>query len=250
MKKGVILAGSKGVILILLLVLSSGCEPMDAEVVFDFDRGEQWELSGELTFPSAMRDLNALLGIQDIMDDIVSEAEADGVEASWQETREDDSAVYTINMAGEGYQTLNQLWFGEDDGFQVEEVRGKRVVSLDYAWDESDFAFVRLTIRAGEILSGNGRRVDNRTMVWENHIGDVEVRFMEPRGFNWLFALGLVVGVGAVGVIALAWLRGHGRQVERGRQMEGEKHVAYCTGCGAQLSDGAKFCVSCGRKRQ
>lgn len=177
--------------------------------------------------------------IEEELETNVADLRAQGIEASWEATREGDLLRYLVHAQGEGYDALRQVAFEDADIF-VEEVDGREAIHFR-AFVPQEIMLggeTTITLVGSEIISTNGNRVDEGTVQWVNPAGRLEAVLVGNSRFaaNPLL-LPAALLAGAVVVLGggyLVWSRTRGSR--------------YCTQCGTPLAPDARFCSGCGQR--
>lgn len=227
-------------LLIGLALLLAGCMG-EMSLTVDFYREGEWEAVTEVSVP---QEAVAIAGggdkIEADLDDMVQEVREEDVRASWNKQENDGRLTYVVNMRGTDLDSLSSTVL-EDAEIVVDEDSGARVIHVSYYPGLPGFESQTLVLRGGEIIAGNGQRVDRQTMMWENPVYLVEASLRE----HSRFPLGKLLGVGTGIVTAVGILAGAAYLWRRNKPAK----PAYCPWCGAQMSGGARFCTQCGRSR-
>jgi hypothetical protein len=225
-------------LLIALAFLLVGCMG-DVNVTVDFYRGGNWEAVTELSVPQEAAAMAGGAGqIEAELDDLVREAAQENVRTSWEEGKDETNLVYIVDMEGKELDSLSRTAL-EGAEITVQEENGERVIHLSYYPGGLGFESQTLVLRGGEIIAGNGRMMDDRTMMWENPSSEVRVTLKERSRFSVGRALGIagagLVGAGLLVGVVYVWRRNR------------TKAPTYCPWCGAENPRDADFCTQCGR---
>lgn len=223
------------------LMFLAGCGA-NMEQTITFYVNEEWAAESSIEVP--LQSL-ALVGgkpqMDTVIEEMVTEMEAEGARVSWNSSEEDGSVIYTLEAKGEGYEGLRQVAF-EDAEITTMEEDGRRLIhfSTFIPRDFLDANRNTITLVGREIVSASNGDVivDKGTVQWVNPSGRIEAVLEAKRGFgllSLLIPIGLVAGV--VGAFFLA------------RQGFGRSRSPFCPSCGAELAPQAKFCPHCGQPR-
>lgn len=224
---------------VVVLLVSCGGK---MSTVVDFYGGERWKAVTEITIP------NQALSIPEVAEEIKKRltdaemrAKQEGVRFSWRDRNDEKTVTYEIEVEGTGLELLSRTVFDgnariyRDDSSGRSLIRFQRQAGFDLDVVES------LTLRGGEIVSGNGRFLDNRTMIWENQLGPIEATIAEGSRVNVLPVIGIGFGiVVALGVIVMGV-----RWWQNSRRLPG----GLCPWCDAWVPEGDHYCPECGEER-
>ncbi|MBN1659131.1 MAG: FHA domain-containing protein [Anaerolineae bacterium] len=159
-----------------------GCNGIDAAVAVDFYRNEEWRAVLHFSTPvdPSQRSVTEE-EIESYLNDLVAGAVAQGVDTHLTEYVDEGFLIYSVEMEGTGLDTLSRAAFQGEAEITIDNNNGGRsLVQFRYNANAGPtFDSLELVLRAGEILDGNGTRLDNRTMQWRNPYGVVEATLME-----------------------------------------------------------------------
>lgn len=230
-------------LLISFALILAGCGRVD--VITDFYRGENWEAVIDVSF--SLQALSMLGGspaeIESQLDEMVIDAKSEGVRASWEKTQTKDAMVYTVKMKGQGLDKLSEAAFDGEAEIRAEKDGGQRVIHFSHYVDPGlGFESQTITLRGGEIIDGNGRLVDKRTMIWRDAAGRIEATLTERSRLG----VGSILGILAVVVFTTGLAVGGAHWWRRRRTVQ----PTPCPWCGFWIPEGARFCPGCGRPRE
>ena len=213
------------------------------DVTIDFFRDEAWQAMLEL---SVSAETIAMAGgpteLENQLDQMVAEASAQDISTSWKRIESEDKVIYSVEMSGRGLDTLSQAVFDGEAEIYVDDSTGRRLIHFaQYASSGMEFTSQTITLRGGEIIAGNGRLVDDRTITWENPSGRIEATLTERSRFGQGGVLGGVVGVIVVGGLVYGGVQWWRRSRVR--------RPLPCPWCGSWIPEGARYCPACGRPR-
>jgi hypothetical protein len=227
---------------VVLALVLAGCGA-NVDIVVDFYRGGHWEASTVLGF--SQKALALAGGADEIerqLDEMVSEATAADVRASWRRTEVDDGPAYAIEMRGQGLDLLSEAIFGGDARIYVDNSSGQRLIHFSQPIDLAlGFSTYTIALRGGEIVGGNGQVLDRHTITWKQPSGQIEATLTERSGFRLGRALGVLASVVVVGGLLYGGLQWW----HRSRALS----PVPCPWCGSWIPEGARFCTECGRPR-
>jgi hypothetical protein len=233
----------RALLFVLAAIALAGCGA-DLDVTIDFYRGEEWEAFLEIAISA---DVLALAGgpgeIESQLDELVASSASSDVRTSWKKASGNEGELlYTIRMKGAGLEVLSQVVLDGNADIYVDESSGRRLVHFSqYTSTPIDFGSQSLTLRGGEIISGNGQLVDNQSITWENYYGRMEAVLTERSRFG----LDSPLGIGAA-LLLVAGLVLAGVKLWQRKQTSSP---AFCISCGAPIPEDARFCTNCGRAR-
>lgn len=184
-----------------------------------------------------------------------------GVDVNWfrdDQRGAEGSAVYVINMAGNGFEKLSWTVLqkpgavlltrnGTDNNIDVSMTPH---ISLDKV------KTVRYTIHGGEIIASNGTIFDQSTVYWLNPNGQMLVTMREPRRSNWLALAMLAGGVIFLGIAVFGLTNLPARKMKNSEQThpvpvrQPGPGLAFCEHCQVEIPAQAAFCPNCGGRRQ
>ena len=126
------------------------------DVTVEFAANEQWEADVVYTLPA---DLVALTGPQEVeaaLEDEAESFEAKGARMTWKSSESDGDLIYSVKVTGTGLDRLAETVFYGDARIYLEERDGRRVIHFSHSESLGMGAVWELTLKGGEILSGNG----------------------------------------------------------------------------------------------
>ncbi len=257
---------------LLLMILTACGARVDQTVTFYDD--QSWAAEILITLP---REVVALAGTTTQIDaeiaGLVREMEQAGARVSY-EAREDEGLItYVMDAEGSGLDILQQIAF-EDADIQMRSVDGKQQIAFAM-FVPYDFAGGTITLIGDEIVSSNGRVIEDGKVQWTNSSGLIEAVIVPKSRFG---AASLLVRVAAVaGIVGLAaaglyLARRRSKQsiqgpeepapLPQGRIFQPQEAIGhpqpaasqpqdmvgrFCGHCGAPLSNEARFCPTCGQ---
>jgi len=151
-----------------ILTEQSGFGLADASVVVDFYAGEKWQATMKFTIPTEL--LARTMGVdgfEEELQDWIVQAHIHSIYPSWQRTDGIDSLTYTVEVVGNGLESLRQVVFGGQGELVFYGTGDQREIhfSLPVTW-MSEFHSLVINLQGGEILRGNGEMTGERAMTW------------------------------------------------------------------------------------
>jgi len=242
------------------MVVISACAPVvSVDTTIQLQGNQSWTVEILMAFFEQDAALNQTT-IEQTLNQAVQGLASQGVEASW--TRDDErgaagSAVFVMNLSGQGYELLNRSVLQQPGAFSLARVANKNqiVVSMAPQINLAQVQTVRYTVQGGEILATNGTAFDQKTTYWVNPNGMMQATLEEPRGLNW-FAFGLIaLGVILLGV-SIFGLTNLPRKSKETSDRDDTHPIrlpapgmAYCENCQAEIPSQAIYCPNCGKHR-
>jgi len=208
-----------GLALAWLLV---GCEIalFDVEQTVTFTGDETWKADVSIVIPAEVvnapgspADLRAEIERQ-LVGEQIPELEAAGVKIDWGvRTTEVGDTEYALHLEGDQFATLERAVFDESTDIQQTVVEGRREIEFSQFSAATPMGIgVRdytLILIGGEIISGNGVRIDAGTMRWVNPDGVIEARLTPKTRFSLIgIVLPVACGLGFVALAAGAVIAG------------------------------------------
>jgi hypothetical protein len=212
------------------------------DVTIEFSANEQWQADVVYTLPAEVATLAGPEELETALEEAAQGFEGEGVRTTWNSSESDGNVIYNIKITGTGLDRLAETVFDGDARIYAAETGGRRVIHFEHRGPMAMGAVWELTLKGGEILSGNGRQIDKQTMSWRNHYGPVEATLTEPSSFDAGSLLGIAAGALALGAVVY----GATRLGRRRQTLPSE----ICSGCGFLIPEGARFCPGCGRERR
>lgn len=242
------------------LALASCLAPaLSSDMQVTFKTNEKWEAKMEIVFD---RQTAQLVGseIDKTLNKNVAEAQADGIKIEYAPpvTRDNGDVVYTIRSSGQGLTQLNGFMFSNSAKIQTTTVSGERQITFSYRPTTSIARKNTFTLIGGEIISSNGRKIDEQTVQWVNPTTTMQATLTEAADFpTWLpYTL---IGVGAVliavsfsgfGLTLFAAFQPKPKPIRRTGtlpRLEPKPPTnMFCPHCGETIPAESTFCPYCG----
>jgi hypothetical protein len=218
-----------------------------------FRPNENWEVDLEVVFPSRIEQL-APGQVDDILNEALSDFEADGIRAEWgrYDLEDEGNVSYRIHSQGQGWVKLNTHFFDNQALIEADETSNPRRVYFFYDPVGSVVGFSQhqtLTLTGGKILSSNGIQEDNHSVTWNNPAGPIEAVLTEAPSSSWLPYLLILLGFTllVVSIIGIVWrLR---KPKLKSIPVQKPDRGQYCPNCGTPFLPEARFCPTCGARR-
>ncbi len=226
------------IVVILAVFLLTSCGA-NVDQAVTFYRDETWK--AKTTFHVSAEMLSSIGSVPQIeaeLDKAIAELEAIGIAASWKSRPKEDVLIYDILMEGSSLALLNQAVFDGQATLDVEEVGGERQVHFSH-FVMGTFAqsnSYTLTLTGKEVVSSNGRSLDDSSVQWINPNGQMEAVLTEKNHFNWVWLLIIAVTIAIIGGGSWYW-----------RQQQPQQY--FCKQCNTAMAAQAQFCPRCGQKR-
>lgn len=201
-----------------------------------FYTNENWTAETKLSLPAELFAFTGTTEIERQVEEQAHQWRAQGAKVSWKASSEGSTQIYTFNLSGQGLHLLNSIVFDGNADLYIDDSSGKRQVYFNRRITRGlfdDLSRYTLTLRGGEVIYGNGRQIDRRTMQWINPSGHIEAVFTERSRLN----------VGILLLLGLALL------VVGGGWLLFRRRPGPCPHCGQWLEAGARYCPSCGNSR-
>lgn len=168
------------------LIEHSSLAQADAEMSVDFLRNETWRAVMKFSIPT--NELGWAIETDHIESELaekVGQARLHGIQASWRRDHETATLTYIIEMEGTGLGTLSWVVFDGEARIYAEQSGRQRLINLSHDWSAGwNHRSLRVTLKGGRVIDGNGRWIDRRTMTWQNPYGPVEVTLTEYTGLS------------------------------------------------------------------
>jgi hypothetical protein len=247
-------------LLIALLAGLTACAPVvSVDTMIKLEAKENWSIEILVAFFAQDAALNQT-SIEQTLGQAVEGLVAQEVDASWK--RDDGrgasgSAVYVINLKGQGYELLNRYVLQQPNAFSNVRVANKNQIVISMAPQTSlaQVQTVRYTVQGSEIVSTNGTVFDQNTVYWINPNGLMAAKLQEPGGINWLayglIAAGIVLlGISIFGLTNLPKMRKPVSDITDTQPTRvPAPGMVFCDNCQAEIPSQAIFCPSCGKQR-
>jgi hypothetical protein len=228
------------ILLVIAATLLVSCGG-DVEMTVDFFSNERWEADVLMTLPKEVSLLAAGVGeLEGMLDELARGVEDQGGRVRWKRVDSESDLVYAVEIEGIGLDKLSNIVFDGDARIEVDESTGRRLIKFAYRPGVGLGGSQEFTLRGGEIVSGNGRRVDKQTMSWRNTYSVMEATLTEQTTTNAASVLGIAAGGLAIGALIF------GAMQLRQRRPGKSPHV--CPACGFLSPNSARFCPGCGRE--
>jgi ribosomal protein L40E len=221
-------------------------------------QGERWEIQTSIVLPS---NANSSLGqFENSLEETVSGYQSQGIQASWKVLPQEQGITnisYQVQMAGIGYQLLNQTLFG---GQAVVSISKDYPNVVEFHYLPSNFTFdpgqqnsFRLT--STKIVESNGLLLDDSSVTWTDPSGILTARVSvaPDRTLIWVTLLGLggigllIAGLGLSGKLPSRYLLRIPTKTDHlAIPSSSGFETKYCLHCGALNPEEAEFCTKCG----
>lgn len=213
---------------LVVVCLLAGCDDLelfDIEQTVSFTGEETWEADVSIVIPAdVVTDPEILADVRSEIErrltgEGIQDLQARGVTVDWgANTTDAGDTVYDVHLEGDQFGTLKEAVFDQYTDIRMSIVEGRKEISFSQYSSASPIPFgirnYSLTLVGGEIVSGNGVRVDKGTMRWTNPGGSVEARLTPLSRFSLMGTLlpvacgvGFVILVGAGLLGGLAYVR-------------------------------------------
>lgn len=242
------------------LALTSCLAPaLSSDMQVTFKTNEKWEAKMEIVFD---RQTAQLVGsqIDKTLNDNVAEAQAEGIKIEYAPpvTRDNGDVVYTIKSSGQGLTQLNGFMFSNSAKIQTTTVAGERQITFSYRPITSIARKNTFTLIGGEIISSNGRKIDEQTVQWVNPTTTMQATLTEAADFpTWLpytligaGAILLAVSFSGFGLTLFAAFQPKPKPIRRSgplpRLEQKPPTNMFCPRCGETIPAESTFCPYCG----
>jgi hypothetical protein len=189
-------------IVVLAVLLLTGCIPIDTEQTITFSSNERWE--AEIVIEMSKEDLaDSGLSQTDIeaeIQTIVGTLNPETVEVIWEVTDlETGELVYTLEAKGKEFNQLEKLIQGSDEtSIRPSSTDGKEIIfSAFFPLLPSGTNI--LILKGGQIVSSNGEEVEKGMVRWINPQGKIHAVIKPQDGFNFTTILIILAVMGIIG---------------------------------------------------
>lgn len=188
--------------MIMDVLLLAGCGTTETEVTFY--EGESWHCVTRLTVPAELLELEG--GEEAVESEALSnfQAQAPGVELSWEKEYSGRDVVYHFTLDGTGWEELNRFVF--DSNASITRDDGKVHVRYSIPWG-GDLVYSSLTLKGDKIISSNADETADGSAIWYNPTGTIEAVLVEKAHINWLVILPFVFAFLIAGTMIFRSLR-------------------------------------------
>jgi len=189
----------------LLLTSCAGTAEMDITVY----SGNRYRQEIVIGFPADMLQLaGGSAEIEQLLDEMVAEAQADGVNLSWRQIRSRDSNLVQYEIRS----GMTRMTDADTQGFSWTEATHNNRRAYEFKFFDyigSEFQNFTLTLHAGKILDTNGTQLDSRTVQWVNPTGTPYAVVQPKSTVKWIPLVGaILLLLATVGIVALLLLTG------------------------------------------
>jgi hypothetical protein len=265
-------------LLLLVLFCVSCVQIVSADATFTLAREDSWDADIILVAPGRPTSSSAVAVMQamTIMEQNITGMGGE-VTVEQQRVDENNNTPFKLSIRSASPEIINNSIFSYQV-FTVQRVNGQRHVSFEMPASALSTQDVVITLRAKEIISHNGEKINRGTVRWINPREKMLATVVEGSPVNWTGWLLLLGGFGMVSTAGVLAARGKiplpnlstprtsfGRQslnapiedifendirattfasIER----EPEMDAMFCPECGNALPPGVDFCPGCGAK--
>lgn len=235
----------------VLLAACTGLLSLDTTVALPGQ--ERWNATVYVKLPALAG--NLLGSGSEVLHSVNEQMQQLGVKAQVSGPAKDRNGnlIYTLRASGQGYDQLNLFFatFNSASAFTVDPEHPGRV-HFYLETTAIDVISSSVTLRAGRIISSNGRQVNPWTVTWQNVNTPMEAVLQEGNGLisTLLIAGGLLVLLAGLG---LALKLRNRRALHRQNVRSGWGFVAgspTCASCHRLLPKTALVCPYCGKRRR
>lgn len=247
-------------LLALFVVGVAACAPVvSLDTTIELKAKESWSVE----ILAAFFEQDAIMNqstIEQTLDQAVEGLVSQGVDATWK--RDDGrgaegSAVYLIELRGEGFALLNRAVLQQPGAFSASSTGNQKQINVSLMPQISlgQVQTVRYTVKGAGIITTNGTVFDKQTVFWLNPNGVMQATLKEPAGNQWL-AYGLIffglllLGGSIFGFINLPRRVKPAADWSLAPRRTAEPGMAFCENCQAEIPSQAVYCPNCGQRRE
>jgi hypothetical protein len=248
-------------LLTALLISSCATIPIQStDTELTLKSGERWEIESLIVLPSSA---SLSLGqFESNLEQSLSQYRSRGIVASWYrlpQNQGDSNISYKLQMAGRGYQLLNQTIFS---GQSATSLIGTNSNQVEFRYSPSSSTFFQgqhntFKLTSKKVIETNGSLLNSNTVAWTDPIGDMTATVLAGTDLKLLWII--LLGLGGIGLL-FAGLGLSDRLSNWPLPTTPTRtnfspippssgfNTKYCPNCGSLNPEKAEFCTKCGRK--